>query len=469
MTFHPLLQLSPGIQSYDWGKKGSDSLAAQLGKVSVKGFEVDEEKPYAELWMGTHETLPTYIASSTTSSEQGEKLASVLAADAERYVSKKVVEKFPDSKGGHLPFLLKVLSIGKALSIQAHPDKELAKRLNNERGDVYKDPNHKPEMAIALTHFRGFCGFLPHPTLLLLLSTVPEMRSLIGEDALRSLAQASDPALPFLDTKAKDYDQQLQQLESLAKEASSSERTGEFKTSEKEKKALKQVFEVLMNSSEEEYKSAIRPLLERYESNEDSCKTQFERTLVPLVKELHDQFPGDIGVLCCFILNVVEMDKGAAMFLKANEPHAYISGDIIECMATSDNVVRAGLTPKLRDVPTLVSMLTYTSAPAHAQLLVPTEFAPKTLRYDPPIEEFSVLRLHLTKTGQTEVHRPIEGPSMVVVTDGSGKVVVKGGEHNGDQLELKRGQVVFIAAEVEVEYTASGEEGLELFRAYVEA
>lgn len=88
--------------------------------------------------MGTHETLPTYIASSTTSSEQGEKLASVLAADAERYVSKKVVEKFPDSKGGHLPFLLKVLSIGKALSIQAHPDKELAKRLNNERGDVYK-------------------------------------------------------------------------------------------------------------------------------------------------------------------------------------------------------------------------------------------------------------------------------------------------------------------------------------------
>jgi mannose-6-phosphate isomerase len=49
MTFHPLLQLSPGIQSYDWGKKGSDSLAAQLGKVSVKGFEVDEEKPYAEV------------------------------------------------------------------------------------------------------------------------------------------------------------------------------------------------------------------------------------------------------------------------------------------------------------------------------------------------------------------------------------------------------------------------------------
>ncbi|CAJ0750428.1 1406_t:CDS:2, partial [Entrophospora sp. SA101] len=30
------------------------------------------------------------------------------------------------------------------------------------------------------------------------------------------------------------------------------------------------------------------------------------------------------------------------IFLGANEPHAYLSG---ECMAASDNVVRAGLTP----------------------------------------------------------------------------------------------------------------------------
>ncbi|KAJ9110639.1 hypothetical protein QFC19_001468 [Naganishia cerealis] len=328
----------------------------------------------------------------------------------------------------------------------------------------------QPEMAIALTHFRGFCGFLPHPTLLLLLSTVPEMRSLIGDGALRSIAQASEPALPF--PEGEEFDEQVRQLEALAREASSSERSGEFKTNEKEKKALKRVFEILMTSSEEQYTSALRTLLKRYESNngEESCKTQFERTLIPLVKELHTQYPDDIGVLCCFVLNVVEMDKGAAMFLKADEPHAYISGDIIECMATSDNVVRAGLTPKLRDVPTLISMLTYTSAPAHAQLLEPTEFAPKTLLYDPPIDEFSVLRLKLTGAEETEVHRPIEGPSLVVVTEGSGKVAIKGGEHaDAAALELARGQVVFIAAGEEVEYTASDEQGLELFRAYVEA
>ncbi|KAJ9110640.1 hypothetical protein QFC19_001469 [Naganishia cerealis] len=134
MTFHPLLRLSPGVQSYDWGKKGSDSLAAQLAAVCVEQFQVDEDKPYAELWMGTHDTLPTFIADA-----QDEKLAETLAADPAAYLSEKVLQKYPNAKGGHLPFLLKVLSIGKALSIQAHPDKQLAERLHRERGDVYKE------------------------------------------------------------------------------------------------------------------------------------------------------------------------------------------------------------------------------------------------------------------------------------------------------------------------------------------
>jgi mannose-6-phosphate isomerase len=181
-------------------------------------------------------------------------------------------------------------------------------------------------MAIALSHFRGFCGFLPHPTLLLLLSTIPEMRSLIGADALRDLANASEPALPFPDPEAEDFEKTLRELEKQAKEASGSERDGEFKTSAKEKDALKRVFEILMTSDEEQVTSTLRSLIKRYISDELNCNSEFETTLIPLVKELNSQFPDDVGVLCCFILNVVEMEKGAAMFLKADEPHAYISG-----------------------------------------------------------------------------------------------------------------------------------------------
>jgi len=59
------------------------------------------------------------------------------------------------------PFMFKVLSINTALSIQAHPDRQLAQRLHREFPAVYKDGNHKPEMAIALTPFMGMNGFRP--------------------------------------------------------------------------------------------------------------------------------------------------------------------------------------------------------------------------------------------------------------------------------------------------------------------
>ena len=113
------------------------------------------------------------------------------------------------------------------------------------------------------------------------------------------------------------------------------------------------------------------------------------------VLRLTQQFPGDVGVFAPYLLNTVTLQPGEAIFLAANEPHAYLDGtrpaatrpqkhsptlvhpnwllfvlcfvctshtlpgDIVEVMACSDNVVRAGLTPKLRDVKTLCSMLTY--------------------------------------------------------------------------------------------------------------
>jgi len=78
-----------------------------------------------------------------------------------------------------------------------------------------------------------------------------------------------------------------------------------------------------------------------------------------LVLSLEKQYPGDVGVLAAYFMNYVKLSPGEALFVGANEPHAYLSGECIECMATSDNVVRAGLTPKYRDVQTLCSMLTH--------------------------------------------------------------------------------------------------------------
>jgi mannose-6-phosphate isomerase len=82
--------------------------------------------------MGTHVTLPSHQTSSSR------PLSEILASDPEKYLSKSIISKYPNAAEGHLPFLFKVLSIGKALSIQAHPDKTLAERLHRERPEVYK-------------------------------------------------------------------------------------------------------------------------------------------------------------------------------------------------------------------------------------------------------------------------------------------------------------------------------------------
>jgi mannose-6-phosphate isomerase len=78
-----------------------------------------------------------------------------------------------------------------------------------------------------------------------------------------------------------------------------------------------------------------------------------------LVIRLEKQYPADVGILSIFFLNYLRLAPGEAVCLAANEPHAYLSGECVECMAASDNVVRAGFTPKYKDTDTLCSMLTY--------------------------------------------------------------------------------------------------------------
>ena len=80
-----------------------------------------------------------------------------------------------------LPFLTKVLSVETALSIQAHPDKKLAEVLHRTKPDMYKDDNHKPEMAYALTPFVVMCGFRRAEVIVEHLHACSFLRELIGE------------------------------------------------------------------------------------------------------------------------------------------------------------------------------------------------------------------------------------------------------------------------------------------------
>jgi mannose-6-phosphate isomerase len=135
-------------------------------------------------------------------------------------------------------------------------------------------------------------------------------------------------------------------------------------------------------------------------------------------------------------------------------------------MANSDNVIRAGLTPKLRDIPNLVNTLTYTAAPASRHVVKPLPFSVSlaSTLYDPPISEFSVVNTTLTP-GQTEGHRAIDGPSIAIIASGKGKL-----QWSGGSLDVVRGETIFVGADTAIDLFAAGEEGekLEIYRAFVE-
>lgn len=372
----------------------------------------------------------------------------------------------PGAPDGTLPFLFKILSIGKALSIQAHPDKELAKRLHAEKPKMYKDDNHKPEMTIALTPFRGFCGFRPLSQIADFLDKVPELRTVVN---------ASDVFTSTLTYAAKP-----------------SSRTAEDEV----KRLLKEVFSMLMKAQPTEVKRNVMGIAQRYrKALDDGSETvaeglEVERDVAELVCTLNEQFPGDVGVLCAFVLNVVTLKPGEAMFLKANDPHAYISGDIVECMAASDNVVRAGLTPKARDVQVLVDMLTYDTDASNEKRMAPQPFASDaggassssstpTVVYDPPIDEFAVLMTTLDK-GASETQRALRGPSILITTQGTGTLrthpVGADAASSSDGVSKARtfaldkpGQVFFVGAGTRITLESSATDKFVVYRAFYEA
>lgn len=387
--------------------------------ILIKLAEADNTK----LWMGTHPSNPSKDLTT------GRTLLD-LVQDNQALMSSSVSTRYQQK----LPFLFKVLSINKALSIQAHPHKQLAEQLHAKDSKHYPDDNHKPEMTIAITPFDGLCGFRPLAEVAHFLQTVPSLRQLVGDE------------------KASQFE----------KAVNGQETTEDENKTKENKKALQTVFTSLMNSTPDSISKLAPQLVQQAQSEGskfagDGGPSNTGQELSDLIVRLNSQFPNDIGLFVVFFVNYVKLKVGEAMFLKADDIHAYLSGDIIETMASSDNVVRAGFTPKFKDIETLTSMLTYSYAPISEQKMEPTDYPyvkmnqgafqsnSSAILYDPPIEEFSVVKTDLKKDGAKVTFEPIEGPSIVICTKGSGKISV------GPKVEeIKEGWVYFVGATAEL-------------------
>lgn len=355
-----VIGIVPVFQDYAWGIRGMDSRVARYALENRVVDKVDPDTPYAELWIGTHPKGPSKL-------KTGEMLGDVI--------------------GEELPFLFKVLSAGKALSIQAHPDKENAERLHKENPKAYADNNHKPEMAIALTPFEAMCGFRRLEEISVLIKKHPEFSTCVSQEAKLAIFLASEV--------------------------------------QSQKEAMQLLFSSFMSCDPEVSSEQLNLLLLRLQAEQSMFhphphdEPAWERKCARAILRLAQQFPGDPGAMAPIFLNYLLIAPGESFFMAANEPHAYVAGEIIECMACSDNVVRAGLTPKFKDVDNLVNMLTYSMGGPAIDAGAYSAENPDVIRYTPPCPEFEVMILTV-EPGKESLYKNPGVPVIMIILEGSG-------------------------------------------------
>ncbi|XP_026222165.1 mannose-6-phosphate isomerase [Anabas testudineus] len=410
--------LTCAVQNYAWGKIGMDSEVAKLVVGGDLLAVIEDGKHYAELWMGAHPKGDAQI--------KDNRIAQTTLGQWIAHFPASLGSKVKDIFHGQLPFLFKVLSINTALSIQAHPNRELAARLHAQFPEHYPDNNHKPEMAIALTRFQGLCGFRPVEEILGFLKSVPEFHALVGNEAAEELRCSVEDAV-------------------------------------RTRQALKKCFTRMMNCEKKVFIDQLNMLVKRV-TEEGAAGKDTSSSNGDLLLRLHSQYPGDIGCFSIYFLNYVVLDPGQAMFLGANEPHAYLYGDCIECMACSDNTVRAGLTPKYIDVNTLCEMLNYNPASASSKIFPCVQDAsdPCVTLYDPPVPDFTVMRIQIPASVKQYTVAPVDSASIILVIEGDATATCAAALSD---VALRRGTVLFVSANECVTLHITSPSGMTMFRA----
>ena len=361
--------------NYDWGKPGLTSLVAEYAaKNSVELQFIEPHRPYAEFWIGTHPSAPATIKGSR------QKLANFIMSNIK-------------SSFNNLPYLLKILSIQKALSVQIHPDKQTAKNIFTTRRDILNDDNHKPELVYALTDFEMLCGFRPIKEIVYFLEKVPEF-----------------------------YD--LTRLEKI-------EKNNPAKLHEQ----MKLCFRALMSATKDEIEAKLDSLFYRFERKSEQENKHF---LIPLIKRLYADYENDIGCFLVYFLNYIKLDEGQVVYIPPREIHCYLSGECIECQACSDNVIRAGLTPKRKNVNLLCDLANFVFEEPQKKLMKPLIENAFTQLYKPPIPDFAVAKISIKKHDFELVKLlPRKSSSFLMVFEGRGEFIER-------KLIIKRGSVLFL-------------------------
>lgn len=393
-------ELSNIVKPYAWGSRRA--LAALRGDVAASAT------PEAELWMGAHPLAPSTLL------DRQQTLDSAIAASPAALLGEAVAGEY----GGKLPFLLKILAADTPLSLQAHPSLDQAQsgydadEARNIPLDAairnYKDRNHKPELLCALSEFWALCGFREvEPTL-----------------ALLSELEVSE-LLP--------YQRVLEKSPNNA--------------------GIAEVFARLMQASAAE-RAALASVTCAACRRQVGKRGRFAREL-DWGARIGELYPGDVGVVSALLLNLVKLEPGEAIYLPAGNLHAYLGGTGVEIMASSDNVLRGGLTPKHVDVGELLRVLDFT--PLRVAPLAPERQGSSEHVYQTPAREFRLSYFDLTGGPLTVA---VRGPEIWLVTSGTASLSADA----AGSVELGPARSAFVSADTgSLELRGSGR----IFRAKV--
>lgn len=370
------------------------------------GIQNPDHKPFAEYWMGAHPMAPAELETR----EGSESLFTLIQENPEEVISEKVFDRF-----GELPYLFKVQDVNEILSIQVHPSKEEAEK-GFEREEAegipinapyrnYKDRNHKPEVMVALTDFWLLHGFRQLSDIEKTLNEVPEFNILLPlfrKEGLKALYQ---------------FVMEMDQVT---------------------------VNNMLSNLIKREIRKKLEGVLDK------SMPGWWVAKIFSGRKEISDI---DRAVFSIYLFNIVAVKPGEGVFQRAGIPHAYMEGQCVELMANSDNVLRAGLTPKHIDVPELLKHTQFASIVPNVMKGNPSMTGEKI--YPCPVPDFGIAKLELS--AQISYQNLSSSLEIILVTEG-GAVI-------NNQLVLKRGEAVAIFANENYQITASGR--CTLFKAFV--
>jgi mannose-6-phosphate isomerase len=388
------LRLAGRVQFYSWG--GFDYLR------ELAGAAVPEGTPAAEWWLGAHPVAPAVASIEDASCP----LDALIAARPRLLLGEAVARRF----GGRLPFLFKVLDVRQMLSIQAHPSREQAVRgFAREQAAgpglhaptrTYRDDNHKPEAQVALTSFWLLHGFRPAREIAATFSAVPELAPL----GAAAPGDAPPPGSP------------------------------------EEPPWVRALYRHIMEMPQRDVDRLLDPLVRR-------LAPLYEEGRLPRsgpdfwAARAAAQFarPGgarDRGILSIYLMNLVCLAPGEGTFIGPGVLHAYLEGRAVEVMASSDNVLRGGLTAKHTDIGELLRILSF--VPEGPRRLARTSIAPGWDRYDAPVEEFVLDRLEMKPPHRIE-EAAGDGPQLLAVIEGEAALDTAAGT-----LSLDRGAGVYV-------------------------